>query len=249
MIFNNKNTKVGLEFEFQLVTEIEGELQTVYVFGINLINYKLKITQINFDLYYGERPLIKLSDSNEKIKYCHSYLDNNIKLDMGNIEISTDVFLDYNKALNQVENLFKNKLIKILKQQFNKFALFLPTVFCKIGKMYAPNKVYTGTINYSSSLGGNKHINLDFSNELFKHLIALNYPIMKKYRPINGIYDDPLEGGYYHTIEIKIPYHFSPSENINEWPDYNKIIIPPDKWRPLVGYYKNNKWHQIRKLI
>lgn len=51
-------------------------------------------------------------------------------------------------------------------------------------------------------------------------------------------------------IHIKIPYHYSPPEgNPDLMPKFEDTIIPPDKWKNLICYYKNHNFVMIRNLI
>ena len=59
-----------------------------------------------------------------------------------------------------------------------------------------------------------------------------------------------LEIPYSSRVHIKIPYHYQPiNSNPDLMPDFYDILIPPDNWRSLVGYYKNGHWTTVRKLI
>lgn len=51
-------------------------------------------------------------------------------------------------------------------------------------------------------------------------------------------------------IHIKIPYHYQPPEgNPDLMLNFEDTLIPPDTWRNLVCYYKNNVFTKIRDLI
>ena len=56
----------------------------------------------------------------------------------------------------------------------------------------------------------------------------------------------------YHSsrVHIKIPYHYVPPQgNPDLMPDFLDTLIPPDKWKSLVGYCRNGHWTTIRKLV
>lgn len=200
----------GLEYEFQLVTEIKGVMQTVYVDLFS--EHHLCIGPIKYD-DFG-----RAMQPRENAK---------VKADIGNIEISTKPYKTYKEAISEAEDLLNSKVVPQLARHLNSFALFLP----------APMSIFSQGMQhaFNSCISCLKHWNID-NNTMKAFGNFFSYPYTLK------------EGITGARIEVKIPYHFTPPEDVSEMPPFESIIIPPDNWRPLVGYYRSGKWHQIRPL-
>lgn len=51
-------------------------------------------------------------------------------------------------------------------------------------------------------------------------------------------------------VHIKIPYHYVPPiGNPDLMLPFEKTLLPPEGWKNIVGFYKNNKWTSVSKLI
>ncbi len=105
------------------------------------------------------------------------------------------------------------------------------------------------TINsIASDIGDAQGLYLDLAKELINKEWKYNYDLLKSkgYPVLLKDYTLP----YRSRVHIKIPYHYSPPEgNPDLMPKFEDTLIPPDKWRNLLSYYKNNNFVKIRDLI
>ena len=193
----------GLEYEFQLVCILKGQMRTAWV--------------NSFD---SDSLLLSISEGLLRPSSAQSSHITHITADLGNIEIATDPHPTYKQAVAEAEELLNNKVVPWLSKHLNKFALFLPAIMSCLD-------AYTG-------ISCTKHWNINYC--VSGHPTLYTYPW--GYKP--GVFGE--------RLHIKIPYHYTPPEDIMDLPPFEDIILPPDNWRPLVGYYRNGTWIQVRKL-
>ncbi len=221
---NNYPILHGLEIELQLMAEVEG---------------KLMIVSAKEFLWNKNKKTI-------------DRLPKNIYFDMGNIEISTPPCTSYKSAIESANYSLNNKLIPYLIKdiELKKFALFLPNPISNLVIDNLPF-VKNGTIHYQQTVIKTqvsclKHWNISFPNiDILDNTYKWEYNLMKLFK--KGYYIDYKDNC---RIHIKIPYHYSPPEgNPDLMPKFEDTLIPPDNWRNLLCYYKNNNFVKVRNLI
>ena len=233
--------KMGLEYELQLMTETEKGLEVVWF-----------PTQ----------------------SYHEELLPKGIVADFGNIEIRTEPKSSYKEAVEDANNVLLNKLVPTLIEKFKlqKFALFLPTPMCPLYYNESPNGFVT-IQHYDVSCLKHWNISLPFHRPEFTNSFGIDhifeevtlqsyYKEATKYLP-KWKYNYKLleqkgypiqlkdcEHKHLSRVHIKIPYHYAPPQgNPDLMPNFEDTIIPSDKWKNLVGYYKNNCFVKVRDLV
>lgn len=227
----------GIEYEIQLMLEIEGELRVVH--------------------------------ANEYL--IPKYLPQCVTLDLGNIEISTPPRGSYKEAVESANYILSEKLIPALINdfKFEKFALFLPTPMCR----YFDRTGFTNLpLDFYKEVCCLKHwnISIPIEKELLKNY---KYSMNNEFYPIlddimdkicnNWIYDYkkiiskgfPIilkDSGIFNEsrVHIKIPYHYAPiMGNPDLLPKFEDTLIPPERWKNLVCFYRNGNVTKVRDLI
>ena len=214
----------GLEFELQLMAEVEGELMVV--------SAKEFLWSRNKILF-------------ENIPDC-------INFDIGNIEIATPPCTSYKVAVESANYLLNNKLVPYLVKDIGltKFALFLPNPMSNLIIDNLPI-VKNGRIHYQltvvkAQVSCLKHWNISFPNiDILDNTYKWKYNLMGLFK--KGYYIEYKDDCRVH---IKIPYHYSPPQgNPDLMPNFEAILIPPDNCKNLLCYYRNNSFIKIRGLI
>ena len=195
----------GLEYEFQLVCELGGVMQTAWVESFN--SDSLLLSTVGDLLLYD-------SVCGQSSHITH------ITADLGNIEIATDPHPTYKQAVAEAEELLNNKVVPWLSKCLDKFALFLPATMSRVGSR--------------DSIFCTKHWNID----------CLDHSPLN----LNTYYWEQKSGIFGIRRHIKIPYHYTPPEDLMDLPPFEETITPPNDWRPLIGYCKGSKWVQVRRL-
>lgn len=253
-MMNNKvgkmsDIKMGLEYELQLMVEVDGKLTVIDAsryFGWQISKLPKTIT---FDL--GNLEIITYP--------CESY------------------FKAVDHANYILEEKLAPMLVGGFK--LNKFALFLPVPICPIPTAMDENdnifrnnhdEYPTCLKHWNISFENNRHdilrkifyssspdyeeyrIEYENSKEILTNNLANDwkYDFKKLNRDGYPILIKDIDSYNNSRVHIKIPYHYVPPEgNPDLMPKFEDTLIPPERWRSLVGYYKNNKWTTVRKLI
>ena len=231
------NIKMGLEYELQLMVELENSYQVV-----NAQNF--------------------LFTESLKTQNIYSLLPTNIWFDLDNIEISTPTLDSYQDAVISANYSLFEKLIPILINdiQLEKFALFLPSPMCAVN--YLDQKIISmdndnNHVRIMPPITPScmKHWNISFPDLYWDSAKwGYDYDALEKKGYVNQIKADYINLNGESVImssrlEIKIPYHYVPPEgNPDLMPNFEDIIIPKDNWRNIVCYYKNNTFVKVRDL-
>ncbi len=249
------NNKIlhGLEYELQLVAEINGKLETVS--ASEYLHYK-----------YSDLP------------QCVTFDCDNIEIQTVPRPTYKEAVENANYILDK-----KLVIALIEKFKLKKFALFLPSPVCRVYYENRPIEVNkTGEIlKYQITAWGSnepscmKHWNISFPFHTIKMetvIASLNYDFSKTLEIYHNLADmnisnwkydyklleekkypilfKDVENNIKSRIHIKIPYHYSPPEgNPDLMPHINDILIPPDRWKNLVCYFRNGNYIKIRDLV
>lgn len=221
---NNSPILHGLEFELQLMVEVEEQLMVVSA----------------KEFLYNKNP------------YLFDTFPSCVNFDIGNMEISTPPCTSYKVAVESANHTLFNQLIPYLRDDIGleKFALFLPNPMSNLIIESLPI-VKKGIIHYQKTVVKTQVSCLKHWNISFPKLELLGDTYKWKYNLMNLV-----KKGYYVEykddcrVHFKIPYHYvPPMGNPDLLPNFEDTLIPPNKWKNLLCYYKNNSFVKVRGLI
>ncbi len=222
---------------------------------------------------------LEIVDAMNFLQHQFYLLPSKIIFDSGNIEIRTSPNFSYKEAVDEANNILINQLVPLLITRFKltKFALFLPAPLSRIHFRKITINRIIGSRFECISLGISclKHWNISFpfhTREIDSTVKSICFNKLDEYVKYNEVakqninkwiynYEELKKKGYTISLKdiehdstsrvhIKIPYHYSPPEgNPDLMPQFDDTVIPPDKWRNLVCYYKNNNFVMIRNLV
>ena len=212
----------GLEYEFQLVTELKGKLQTVWV------KYFAPNETVPLEIQSGDSGL---GISDRQLLLCKNP-PSQIKDDFGNIEVATNPYPTYQEAVDEAEMLLDTKVVPALQRCLPRFGLFLPYPIYTLGRLLSCCKHWTISIENHSQ------------DEIRSNEEAIATSFVRR----NGYFYTIKNHNQRYCIQIHIPYYYTPPERLSDLHSMSNIWTLPNRWAPLIGYSRGKTWIRVRGL-
>lgn len=240
----------GVEIELQLMVEIDGKLTVVD--AANYLGWKSGLLPActEFDLGNIEISTIPCETYFKAIEHANYILINKLipaltdkfrlkkfalflpvpmstlfydDITVADVTNITIVHSNNPTCLKHWNISFENKNVSIIKNAL----IFSPD-------FVAYNKIYT---TMKDKLTNELRLNWKYNYDLLEYK---GYSVSIK----------DIDSHNNSRVHIKIPYHYVPPEgNPDLMPNFEDTLIPPDRWKSLVGYCRDGKFNLIRKLI